>query len=69
MSDYKPSWNLASIPDEALLSEAGKRIQARRINAGGYREGAGRKPELVKCPRCGQTVSKTEARRGHGCAK
>lgn len=28
----------------------------------------GRPPEMVKCPRCGEPVTKTQARRGHGCA-
>lgn len=30
----------------------------------------GRPPELTPCPRCGRTVTKTQARRGHpGCDK
>jgi hypothetical protein len=68
MQQYKPSWDLASIPEEAFLSELGRRNAAKRTTPlGGYRPGAGRKPTLVKCPRCGEPVTKTEARRGHGC--
>jgi len=66
--EYKRTWDLRSIPDEEFYSEAGRRSAARRKTAGGFRENAGRKPELVPSPRgCGQMVSKTEARRGHGC--
>jgi hypothetical protein len=65
---YKPTWDLQSIPDDVFRSEIGRRSAARRKTAGGYRENAGRKPEMVPCPRgCGQIVSKTEAQRGHGC--
>jgi hypothetical protein len=67
MAEFKPTWDLASIPDDALYSEIGRRNAARRVNAGGARAGAGRKAEMVACPRCGASVSKTEARRGHGC--
>ncbi len=68
MQHYKPSWNIESIPDEVLYSEVGRRNAARRKTAGGSRPGAGRPRELVKCPRgCGRMVTKTEARRGHGC--
>lgn len=65
---YKPGWDLASIPEEAFLSELGRRNAAKRISPlGGYRSGAGRKPQMVKCSRCGQMVTKTQALRGHGC--
>ncbi|MGH9619692.1 MAG: hypothetical protein ACRD45_08295 [Bryobacteraceae bacterium] len=64
---YKPGWELASIPDAALYSEVGRRNAARRQTAGGFRIGAGRKPELIPCPRCGAKVTKTQALRGHGC--
>jgi hypothetical protein len=64
---YKPTWDIESIPDEVLYPEIGRRNAARRKSAGGFREGAGRKPEMVRCPRCGASVSKTEALRGHGC--
>lgn len=69
MSDYKPTWNLASIPDAVFLSEVGRRNAAKRTSPlGGYRPGAGRKPQMVKCPRgCGRMVTKTQALRGHGC--
>jgi hypothetical protein len=67
MAEYKPTWNMGSIPDEVLYSEVGRRNAARRTTAGGYRPGAGRKPTLVKCLRCGQQVTKTQARRGHSC--
>ena len=65
---YKPTWNIESIPDAVLYSEVGRRNAARRTTAGGARPGAGRKPQMLRCPRgCGQMVTKTEARRGHGC--
>ncbi len=62
--DYKPFWNLSSIPDDVFMSESGRRQAARLANPGGYRKTAGRKKEMVPCPRCGATVTKTEARRG-----
>jgi len=68
VQQYKPTWDLASIPDQMLLSEIGRRNAARRTTAGGARPGAGRKPQMVKCPRgCGRMVTKTQALRGHGC--
>ena len=68
MTDWKPSWNLASIPDDLLLSEAGRRNAAKRTAPlGGARPGAGRPVELVLCPHCGTQVTKTQAKRGHGC--
>lgn len=66
---YSSNWDLESIPDQALFSEAGRRYAAMRKNAGGFREGSGRKPELALCPRCRQLVTKTQARRGHSCVK
>jgi len=67
MADYKPSWNLETVPDDVFYSESARRMTERRKVSGGFREGAGRKPEMVRCPRCGASVTKTEARRGHGC--
>jgi predicted RNA-binding Zn-ribbon protein involved in translation (DUF1610 family) len=67
--DYKPSWNLRSIPDDVFFSESGRRQAAMRVNPGGFREGAGRKAIMVPCPRCGERVTRTEARRGHGCKR
>ncbi len=68
MAEYKPTWNLATVPDEVFYAEAARRMTERRKTAGGSRPGAGRPRELVKCPRgCGRMVTKTEARRGHGC--
>jgi len=66
---YEPAWDLSSIPDHVFKSEVGRRTAAmRKSPLGGLREGAGRKPELIPCPRgCGQLVTKTQARRGHGC--
>ncbi len=67
--EYKPNWDIASIPDELLYSEIGRRNAARRTSPlGGFREGAGRPPQLVDCPLgCGAKITKTAARRGHGC--
>lgn len=67
MKTGKPKWDLASIPDEVLYSEVGRRNAARRRTAGGPRPGAGRKPTYVACPLCGAKVTSTQARRGHGC--
>jgi hypothetical protein len=52
--NYKPTWNLGTIPDGLLLSEAGRRRVAMRTTAGCFRKGAGRKPVMVPCPRCGK---------------
>lgn len=67
MAAYKPSWDLETVPDNVFYAEAARRMTERRKVSGGSREGAGRKPEMVPCPRCGRQVTKTEARRGHGC--
>lgn len=67
--EYKPTWDLGTIPDDVFRSEIGHRSAARCRTAGGYRENAGRKAEMVACPRCGRTVTKTQARRGRGCLR
>jgi hypothetical protein len=66
--EYKSTWDLGSIPEDAFFSELGRRNAAKRTAPlGGRRAGAGRKPQPVACPRCGESVSKTTASRGHGC--
>jgi hypothetical protein len=68
MAEYKATWNLASVPDDAFYAEAARRMVKRRKVSGGARAGAGRPKEFVPCPRgCGQMVTKTQAIRGHGC--
>lgn len=48
----------------ARLMQAGR---ASYENMGGRRPGAGRPAQLTPCPRCGADVTRTQARRGHGC--
>jgi hypothetical protein len=50
--DYRPSWNLRSIPDDVFFSQPGRHA-AMRVNLGGLREGAGRKAIIVPCPHAG----------------
>jgi hypothetical protein len=64
--NWNRHWDLASIPDDLFKSEWARRCAQSRTTYSGGRNG-GRPVELVPCPRCGQQVSKTEARRGHGC--
>lgn len=62
--EYSEDWDLSTIPDQALWSEVGKR---RAKGTGGIRVKAGRKVKPTRCTRCGEIVTATEARRGHGC--
>ena len=55
-----------TIPEDLIVSRAAK-IQRRKATTGGSRPGAGRPTTLVPCPRCGQMVTPTKAKRGHGC--
>jgi hypothetical protein len=50
--DYRPSWNLRSIPDDVFFSQPGRHA-AMRVNLGGLREGAGRQAIIVPCPHAG----------------
>ena len=43
---YRPTWNLSTIPDDALHAEAARRRAAK---------GAGRPPVTVPCPFCRQS--------------
>ena len=63
---YRETWDLSSIPEEVLKSEWARRNSMRRETHTGGHNG-GRPVEYVPCPRCGKQVTKTEARRGHGC--
>lgn len=63
---YSSRWDLTSIPDPELWSEVGRR---RGQASGGARPGAGRPRQYVACAKCGDRVTKTQARRGHGCER
>lgn len=57
---------LGNAPYEELAAELARRNAARRITKSGGRNG-GRPPTLLSCPKCGQSITKTQLRRGHGC--
>lgn len=58
---------LQAAPYEELAAELARRNAARRITKTGGRNG-GRPAVLVDCPQCGEPITKTQLRRGHGCS-
>ena len=56
---YKPTWDLTTIPDAPLYSEVARRRSAK---------GSGRPRVMTPCDKCGAVMSARE-KRAHKCGK
>lgn len=63
MKTWTKGFDMASIPDDVLASEVGRRRVAKRKTAG---KGGGRPKVLRPCPRCGEMLGAAEMR-AHAC--
>lgn len=67
--NYKPTWDLSTIPDNIWASELGRRCVARRVRpSGGARPGAGRPKKLAVCQACGSGPYGYRELRAHKCS-
>lgn len=63
--NYKPTWDLSTIPDDLIIQEAGRRRAAMRQTYSGGRNG-GRPPVTKRCP-CGAMTKQRAKLRNHLC--
>lgn len=62
MKPWTPDIDLSTVPDEVILSEAGRRQNARRKARGGG-IGGGRPKVLKRCPNCRRKFGVAEMRK------
>jgi hypothetical protein len=66
MANYKHTWDISTIPDEILIPEAGRRLNAKRKTRAGGHNG-GRRFSEDRCP-CGKMTRQRAEKRNHQCA-